>query len=162
MHSHYDEGGLRTPDGEAVHLRNAVPDDLDGARSLLSALDLPVEGLGDQFARGYVVAVAGAGAVVGLGGVEVYGENGLLRSVAVARSCQGSSIGRAIVEDRIAWARRLGLDSLYLLTETAPGFFERLGFRRVTRASFPQAVQASSECSQLCPDTAVAMALALG
>lgn len=162
MHSHYDDGGLRTPDGGGIRLRKAVRGDLDGANTLVSGLGLPVDGLGDQFLQGYVVAVTGDGALVGLGGVEVYEGDGLLRSVAVTRACQGSSIGRAIVEDRIAWARRRGLASLYLLTETAPGFFERLGFRRVARTSFPRAVQASSEFSRVCPDTAVAMAMALG
>jgi amino-acid N-acetyltransferase len=161
VHSHHDEG-RRSPDGRGVRLRGAAPGDLDRARSLVSGLGLPVEGLGDQFLQGYVVAVTGDGALVGLGGVEVYGGDGLLRSVAVALSCQGSSIGRAIVEDRIEWARGRGLASLYLLTETAPGFFERLGFERVERASLPKAVQASSEFSRVCPDTAVAMALALG
>jgi amino-acid N-acetyltransferase len=144
VHSHHDEG-RRSPDGRGVRLRGAAPGDLDRARSLVSGLGLPVEGLGDQFLQGYVVAVTGDGALVG-----------------VALSCQGSSIGRAIVEDRIEWARGRGLASLYLLTETAPGFFERLGFERVERASLPKAVQASSEFSRVCPDTAVAMALALG
>lgn len=145
-----------------VVLRTALDLDLAAARALLAALDLPVDGLEDHFhGGGYVVALAEDGVVVGLGGVEVYGSHGLLRSVGVRVDRQGTSIGRAIAADRIAWARARGLAALYLLTETAPGFFERLGFRRIPRGDFPPEVQASSEFAHVCPESAVAMRLAL-
>jgi N-acetylglutamate synthase-like GNAT family acetyltransferase len=117
---------------------------------------LPVEGLEDHFGAGYVVAEV-VGDPVGVGGVEVYSGDGLLRSVAVIPEWRGRAVGRAVVEDRVAWSRARGLGALYLLTETAPGFFERLGFERVGREAFPEAVRKSKEFSEVCPDTAVAM-----
>jgi len=50
---------------------------------------------------------------------------------------------------------------VYLLTETAPGFFERLGFERVARGTFPEEVRASWEFTSGCCDSATAMKLDL-
>jgi amino-acid N-acetyltransferase len=139
-----------------VRLRAAESADLDWARELIAALGLPVDGLNEQFGRGYVIAEID-GIPVGLGGVEVYGRYGLLRSVGVTEKMQRGALGRAIVVDRMQWARTRGLRAVYLLTETAPGFFERLEFVRVDRESFPPEVKASKEFSEVCPDSAVAM-----
>lgn len=159
----YNEAPLSMPDGTPVSLRPATPGDLDAVRSLLAAARLPVEDTFDAayLAGGYVVGLADGGDLVAVAGVEVYGGDGLLRSVAVRNDCRGSAIGRAVTHDRIAWARGRGLGALYLLTETAPGFFERLDFRRIERDDFPAAVRASSEFTHVCPDTAVAMVLEL-
>jgi amino-acid N-acetyltransferase len=127
----------------------------------MAALGLPVEGLEEQFGEGYVLAVAAGGERVGVGGVETYGRDGLLRSVGVVEARRGEAIGRAIVEERLAWARDRGLRAVYLLTETAPVFFERLGFRHVPRESFPPQVQASKEFSDVCPASAASMKLEL-
>ncbi len=143
-----------------ITLRAAGADDLAWAVALMTALGLPTEGLDEQFGDGYVVAELG-GEAIGLGGMEVYGDAGLLRSVGVTKAFQGTSIGRTIVEDRLGWARGRRLGAVFLLTETAPGFFERLGFKIVDRESFPPEVQASKEYSEVCPDTAVAMRLEL-
>ena len=144
----------------SVVLRAAVAEDLDWAIELMAALGLPSEGLDEQFDEGYVMAELD-GVAIGLGGVEVYGGHGLLRSVGVAKTLQRTSIGRTIVEERLGWARGRGLKAVYLLTETAPGFFESLGFKRVPRESFPGEVKASREYSEVCPDTATAMKLEL-
>lgn len=142
----------------SVTLRPATAGDLAWARDLMADLGLPSDGLEEQFGSGYVIAQAD-GLAVGLGGVEVYGRDGLMRSVGVMKTLQRGSIGRAIVEDRIIWARNQGLRAVYLLTETAPGFFERLGFERVARDSFPSDMKASKEFSEVCPESAVAMKL---
>lgn len=147
-------------------LRGATAADVDWTRRLVARSGLPDGGIEDFFGDGYVIAessaAGGAGERIGAGGVEVYGRFGLLRSVAVVESWRGRDVGRAIVDDRLRWAREHGLESVYLLTETAAAFFERLGFQRVDRASFPPAVRASKEYSDLCPDTAVAMAIVVG
>jgi amino-acid N-acetyltransferase len=146
-------------------LRSATSADAAWAGGLVARSGLPDGGLGDFFGDPYVIAevrtAGGEREPVGVGGVEVYGRFGLLRSVAVVEAWRGRDVGRAIVEDRLRWARERGLDAVYLLTETAAPFFERLGFQRVDRASFPPAVQASKEFSELCPGSAVAMALAV-
>ena len=46
--------------------------------------DLPLDGLGDQFGDAYAVAESD-GQVIGVEGIEVHGDDGLLRSAAVDR-----------------------------------------------------------------------------
>jgi len=143
--------------GEGVRARPAETGDLEAVRALLVASALPLDGLSDQFPGGYVVARRTEGDLVGVAGVEVFADAGLLRSVAVAASVRGTGLGRALVEDRMAWASLRGLGTLYLLTSTAADFFSRLGFERVTRDSAPEAMRASVEFASVCPSTATVM-----
>ena len=135
--------------------RPARPGDVDAVRSLLCAVRLPDDGLEDNFSDGFVVAEA-EGEVVGSAGVEVYGRYGLLRSLAVSPTWQGSRIGRSLVLDRLYWAKSQGLTSVFLLT-TTPRYFEHLGFRVVDRTSVPGPVQFSKEFTSVCPQSAPAM-----
>jgi amino-acid N-acetyltransferase len=54
-------------------------------------------------------------------------------------------------------ARKKGLTTLYLLTQTAEKYFEKKGFEKIARDQTPHEVQQSKEFSHLCPSTAVAM-----
>jgi amino-acid N-acetyltransferase len=141
-------------------IRTALPGDLAAVRALLLAAALPVDGLEDQFGPGYAVAEVG-GALVGAAGVEAYGDAGLLRSVVVASSHRGTGLGKALVADRLAWARRRGLSAVFLLTTTAPDFFAGLGFVRVAREAAPEGVRGSPEFASVCPGSSVLMRLAL-
>ena len=151
-------------DRGAPAIRAAQASDLTAVRALLLEADLPADGLEDQFGPRYAVAEAGGaseGGLVGAAGVEVYGAIGLLRSVVVAPSHRGTGLGRALVADRLAWARRQGLTAVYLLTTTATDFFARLGFERVEREGVPPAIRASREFASVCPSTAVVMRVVL-
>lgn len=145
--------------GEAPwRLRPAREADFDAVAKLLSESELPTEGLRDQFGDSYVVAERG-GTIVGAGGVEVYGPYGLLRSVAVSRGLRGERLGRVLVEDRMDWASDKKLRAVYLLTTTAAGFFEKLGFSAIGRDAVPDEIKISCEFSLVCPESAVAMVL---
>lgn len=128
---------------------------------LLRQAGLPIKGVESNLSAGYVVSRHDSG-VVGVCGVEIYSTDGLLRSVVVHPEWRGKSLGRALVEDRISWAKSEGLRRLYLLTTDAEGYFERFGFNAVAREDTPAGIRASSEFSTLCPDTAVVMVLFLG
>ena len=142
------------------HIRAATPADEAAVRDLLAQADLPLHGLGDYFADGYAVAEAD-GTVVGAEGVEVYADDGLLRSAVVAASWRGRGIGDALTRDRITWARERGLVALYLLTTTASQYFPRFGFAPVAREAAPPGVRGSREFASACPDTAAFMRLPL-
>lgn len=146
----------RSPDVWAI--APVAPADLPGARELLRLAALPVEGLEDQFAEGFVSACEGP-RLIGLAGLESHGSRGLLRSVAVVPERRGRGLGEALVRDRLARARAVGLASVHLLTTTAPGFFERLGFRVVERTAVPPEIRGTAEFAGICPETAVVMAL---
>jgi N-acetylglutamate synthase-like GNAT family acetyltransferase len=89
------------------------------------------------------------GAVIGIGGVEILGEYGLLRSLAVMREEQNRGYGRAVARGLIHHAREAGVKDLYLLTMTAAPFFEGLGFERVHRDLAPRPITLTSEFSNL-------------
>jgi amino-acid N-acetyltransferase len=138
----------------------ARPEHLEPVRALLAAAALPADGLADQFPAGYVVAVR-EGAVVGAAGIEVYGADGLLRSVVVAATLRGSGLGHTLTFDRIRWARERGLGSLWLLTTTAASFFARIGFAPAERNAAPPVLRASTEFAHACPASAVCQRLDL-
>ncbi len=143
-----------------MQIREANREDLEAVRNLVTDAALPQDGLEDQFGSGYAVAIE-SGRVVGLAGVERYAAYGLLRSVVTAADRRGHGIGEALVRDRLGWAARAGLDSIYLLTTTAAGYFPKLGFAAVERAPVPAEIRASREFSNVCPSSVVVMRLAL-
>ena len=128
-------------------------------RALLKSSNLPADDL--NFNKDLLVGYLEGNVLVGTGGLEVYGEFGLLRSLSVKLGIRGRSVGTHITEYLIDEAKRRKLRAIYLLTETARGFFLRLGFEDVPRDSVPEPLKASSEFAQVCPTTAVAMKLDL-
>jgi protein-tyrosine-phosphatase/N-acetylglutamate synthase-like GNAT family acetyltransferase len=136
-------------------LRPARAEDRAAAEALLGRCALPVAGLADQFPAGYVVA--GGEPLVGLAGLEVHGSHGLLRSVAVDPGAGDRGLGRALVADRLAYARARGLASVFLLTTTAPGFFAALGFASCERERVPVEIRATPEFADVCPSSAACM-----
>ena len=144
----------------AFTIRSATPNDVAAVEEALRASDLPLDGLREQFGEGYALAI-NDGQVIGVEGIEVYGNDGLLRSAAVVADWRGKGVGDALTRDRIEWARRRGLRSLYLLTTTAGDYFPRFGFTRVDRDTAPDGVRRSREFSEACPSTALFMTLPL-
>jgi len=139
--------------------RPASAGDVAAVRGLVDAEGLPTDGVDESLMPGTAVLV-GEGVVVGCASVEVHERTGLLRSVVVSPELRGRSLGRALVLDRIEWARRAGLETLVLFTETAPGFFEGLGFRPVPREDLPVEIRGCFEYG-FCPSTSTSMQLDL-
>ncbi|MFL5385094.1 MAG: arsenic resistance N-acetyltransferase ArsN2 [Longimicrobiaceae bacterium] len=145
---------------DEITIRGARAEDRDAVSALLERTSLPPDGLDEQFGDPYAVAVAD-GEIVGAAGVEVYGRAGLLRSVAVDPGWQGHGLGRRLTEERLLWAGARGLETVYLLTNTAAGYFPRLGFAPVARDEVPAEVRASLQFASVCPSTAAVLALRL-
>lgn len=94
----------------------------------------------------------------GVVGVELYGEVGLLRSLAVKQELRGRGCGKRLVEEAERHAAGCGVKRVYLLTTTAERFFAALGYRKVERPMVPDAIRATTEFSTLCSATATVMA----
>jgi len=137
-------------------LRHARASDYHVVKQLLEGAKLPVEGLDDFFGEGYAVADL-EGRVIGALGIEVYGGYGLLRSAVVDEPYRGSGLGEQLTRERIEWSRAQKLKALYLLTTTAASFFDKLGFKRVERATVPAEVQASKEFAMVACASAACM-----
>jgi amino-acid N-acetyltransferase len=143
-----------------IEIRAATAEDRDAVEALLRRTKLPPDGLDDQFGDGYAVAQED-GRIVGAAGVEVYGRYGLLRSVAVDPDAQGRGLGERLTRERLAWARARGLESVYLLTNTAAGYFPRIGFTPVSRAEVPEEIRRSLQFAAVCPSMAAVLTLRL-
>jgi len=95
--------------------------------------------------------------LVGSGGLEIYNDKVLLRSLAVSQELRGQQLGKQIVNDLLKKAKELSMKEVYLLTETAFYFFQKLGFQELKREDVPAEIQASNEFSQVCPTSAHVM-----
>lgn len=92
--------------------------------------------------------------VVGAIGLEVYDRYGLLRSMVVSAASRGKGIAAMLVGNLEAQAGKMGIDEIFLLTETAPEYFLRQGYTETKRDLVPEALRASSEFSHVCPASA--------
>jgi N-acetylglutamate synthase-like GNAT family acetyltransferase len=112
--------------------------------------------------REFDVAVDENDRILGCGALRVYNE-GLAEviSLAIDEPYQGMGIGRMLVERLVEDGRGLGLQTVFALT-LKPDFFERLGWRIVTKDRFPLKVWADCRnCPKLhaCDEVAVAIEL---
>jgi amino-acid N-acetyltransferase len=138
-------------------IRLATAQDAEAVESLLSASQLPLDGVRDALPS-FVMADEG-GRLVGVASVEWCGNgaHALLRSVAVDRAWRSRGLGRALVSRAIALAEERGAKALYLLTTTAEHYFPEFGFRRITRDAVPDDVQETAEFRGACPASATVM-----
>ena len=134
----------------------ASPADLPAIRALLQSCSLPVDDLSPATLSGFLVA-RHAGRIVGVGGVAPAGADALLRSVAVAPDHRGLGIAERLCDLLETRAKQAGIANLYLLTQTADGYFAQRGFRSIGRARAPAALQEMAEFRDLCPASAVCM-----
>jgi len=133
----------------------AAPTDLPAILALLAVSKLPRAGIEDHVANTLVARQDSD--VVGTAALELYGGAALLRSVAVATELRGQGLGAALTVAALDLARRRGVRTVYLLTETAERFFPKFGFRPITRAEVDAAVRSSTEFTTACPKSALVM-----
>lgn len=126
-------------------------------RSLLKASNLPADDL--DYKKDLLVGYYEGDDLVGTGGLEVHGPYALLRSLSVKLGIRGKSVGTTITAFLLDEAKKQKIKSIYLLTETARGFFQKKGFTDVPRDRVPEEIKVSSEFAHVCPATAVVMVL---
>jgi N-acetylglutamate synthase-like GNAT family acetyltransferase len=144
---------------EKVRYLLAVPGDKIEIQSLLTQCQLPADDITDHLTN-FVVARAEE-IIIGVVGLEVCGEYGLLRSLAVVPKYRNHGVARILHSHIFSQARRNNLKELYLLTITASGYAIRLGFREINREKVPQPIQATLEFQTLCLRTSICMVLSL-
>ena len=140
----------------SARVESATARDLYAIHALLRAAELPLDGLSEHLATALIVRDGNA--VVGCVALELYDDVALLRSLAVAAPRRAEGIGSHLATAALELARRRGVAAVYLLTMTAPQFFERkFGFRPVARDEVPASVRRSVEFVSACPASAQAM-----
>jgi amino-acid N-acetyltransferase len=130
----------------------------DGSRaailSLLAENDLPTSDLDDTK---ILFACINNGDVVGTGGLELFKDCGLLRSICVRTDMQKRGLGKFIVQELEKIAAHMGIHRLYLLTTTAKDFFTKEDYTTIDRKDVPLEVKNTTEFSSVCPSTATVM-----
>lgn len=129
--------------------------DRDAIAALLAASELPVPGPEDGPVP--MLVVREGDAVVACAGWERHGSRALLRSLAVRRSHRGQGHGRRLAEAVVTRLAGAGSEEVWLLTTTAAGLFEKLGFTRAERAAVPPDVARSREITLPACSSAVVM-----
>lgn len=122
---------------------------------LLQAEKLPVDDLPASLDNFFVATEDDK--VIGAIGLELYGDCGLLRSMVVDKEHRNKNIASGLVQWLENDVESKGINCIYLLTETAPQYFERKGYQKITRNEVPTELKASSEFSHVCPVSAIVM-----
>ncbi|MBM3818477.1 MAG: GNAT family N-acetyltransferase [Acidimicrobiia bacterium] len=136
-------------------VERATRADLPDVERLLEREHLPLDGVRDHVET--MVVARHDGRVIGAAALECYSGGGLLRSVVVDAQWQGRRLGHQLTEAALEMARQCELPAVYLLTETAEGFFPRFGFTAISREEVPASVQESVEFRSVCPASAIVM-----
>ena len=92
---------------------------------------------------------------VGFGGLELFGDQALLRSVVTLPPVRNRGIGTAIVATLEAEARIRGCRAMWLVTDQAAAFFRGRGYRACERLEAPAPIREAVTFVQ--PEAAAAM-----
>ena len=138
-----------------VDIIKASDEDLESVYSLLKLVDLPIEGVADNFHNFFVAWERNK--LPGGAGIEIYEDIGLIRSVAVHPSSQGHGLGQKLVETIQRFSIEKGLVEIYLLTENAEKFFLKRNYIILPRDEADDKVKQSVEFISLCPVSATCM-----
>ena len=133
--------------------------DLTEFKAALRSAGLSADDLRED--RTDIYLLEDADGAIGWAALERCGDESLLRSVLVLDHRRRSGAGSDLVRRVVARAADQGVRRLWLLTETAVPFFERLGFRPTERSAAPAPIRETSEFRHVCPASAACMALSL-
>lgn len=141
-------------------IRRGHSTDLAAVTRLLQSAGLPTTDLASAHEFQTWVLESGD-SILGVIGLERFGREALLRSLAVAPEQRKRGLGRQLVArlERDAWVD--GIQQLILLTETAEAFFRGLGYVVTDRSHVSKEVKQSAEFQSLCPVSAVCMSKAI-
>src|ERR1044071_1924646 len=110
---------------------------------LLQSEGLPVADLPTDLPDFFIATDNGL--VIGAIGLEVYERDGLLRSLVVKKEYRSMNIAAGLVNELEKIAKSKGLKNIYLLTETAQGYFSKKGYETIKREDAPDSLKQSSE-----------------
>lgn len=130
--------------------------DFEQVTVLLKQCDLPTQDITrEKLAHFY--AIADPSGLVGVIGLELHGDFGLLRSLAVDPDFRNQGIAKVLLSAIEQTAREQHLLSLFLLTTTAPLYFRQQGYDEISRHTVPEAIKSTSEFASICPASAIVM-----
>lgn len=138
-----------------IPIRPASEKDRPALLALLTEAGLPTQDLPVSLEH-FLVAEENS-TLLGCVGLELLGDDVLLRSLAVTSSRQGTGLGKRLYEAVWNDAQSRRVRVIYLITTTAERFFEKYAFVRVERLATPPALQRTAQFRGLCPSSAAIM-----
>ena len=138
-----------------IIIREAIKNDLKAIKSLLDSASLPSVDF-DKHLLNFLV-LEKSGILTGTIGMELYENTALLRSLAIQKDDRNKGYGKELYYALISKAKKMNVNDIYLLTETAEGFFSEEGFQKIARELVPLSIKQTDEYSTLCPEGAVCM-----
>ncbi|MBI4260359.1 MAG: HAD-IIA family hydrolase [Actinobacteria bacterium] len=137
-------------------IRAAGPADRASVSGLLEEGGLAGDGVADRIPLTLVAERDGR--IVGTVSVEMFGADAHVRSLAVAAGERSHGVGAFLSAAALAAARERGASRAFAVTETAEGFFVRLGFLPIgPRDALPPAIRETPLIREHCATTAVAL-----
>ncbi len=141
--------------GVTTSIGPASGGDLDAIKRLLAGSLLPSRDVGGAHQR-FIVASEN-GRLIGCAGLQVAGQDGLVRSVAVHWTRRNAGLGSRLHERLLFEAVLAGVRTLYVVTTTAEDFFAGHGFRKIAAQAVPRELQASEEFTAFVPGSGTVM-----
>jgi arsenate reductase len=149
-------------DGSPFLVDAPVPAEDPALAAALAGAGLTVADLAEDGTNRVFFAYATTGrSPVGHGGLELLGEDALVRSLAIRPEARGRRAGAAALAILLRRAFGFGARRAWLLTTDAAGFFGRAGFVAVAREEAPAAVRGTAQFRTLCPASATLMGRAI-
>lgn len=119
-----------------LDIRPAGPEDLGAIKVLLAVCLLPAHEESDH--RGTFFVAESERGIIGVCGIELCdGSVAMLGSLGVMPGYRKQKIGRRLVHRAMSHAQDQGIERLFVLTESATGYFQNNGFTALERKSAP-------------------------
>ena len=132
---------------------------LSEIEALLLKCELPFEDCSERCNQFF--GISAGNKLIAIGALQIKGSVALLRSIAVLPENRNKGLAALMTQHLLDLARSDGIGELYLLTETAEGYFTRFGFYPVSREDLPPEIKSTRQFGSLCPSSAQAMRLNL-
>lgn len=132
---------------------------LSDIETLLQKCELPFEDCNEHLDNFF--GITSGDRLCAIGALQIIGSVALLRSIAVLPDHRGKGLAAVITQYLLDLARSKGVNELYLLTETAEGYFAQFEFRTVDRDAVPDEIKSTRQFVSLCPSGAQTMRLHL-
>lgn len=136
-----------------------APGHLPQLETLLIENKLPADDLFEQ--ADCFVGMFDGGRLLAAAGLEDAGDYALLRSLVVHADYRGRGYADALCRNLLERACAGHKTAVYLLTESAAAYFEKIGFVALPRGRVPAEIAHTRQFASLCPDTAACLRLAL-
>jgi len=138
-----DLGAHAAAAGTTISIAPAAGGDFEAIPRLLTSALLPSRDVGLPGQR-FIVA-SEASRILGCAGLQVAGEDGLVRSMTVHWTRRNAGLGSRLLDRLLLEAVLVGVRTLYVVTTTAEDFFARHGFRKIPADEVPAELRSSEE-----------------